>query len=153
VNYELSILPGKPVVKQIAYPDDKRAYFKAGDDILLLTYTNEPYPIVYDAIKAIDQNNCVGVMHLGRFPDGHETATFGMARQNYPFEHMSVPDHKAISDGDHVHVPTPAEIAGRWEGHLIFVTRPNESILNQVSPVLFRLKCTPQGQRVACGFG
>ena len=72
VNYELHFLPGKPVVRKIAYPDNNRKYFTAGDDALLLTYTNEPYRIVYDLIKVIDANNCIGVMHLGKFPTGME---------------------------------------------------------------------------------
>jgi hypothetical protein len=143
VNYELDFLPGKPVVKSVKYPDNNRKYFKAGDDVLLLTYTNDPYRIVYDVIKVIDQRNCLGVMHLGEFPRGLEFATFVMARHNYPFENMSVPDHQAIFRGDHVHVPSPAEIAGSWEGRLIFLTRPDVSLLNQFNPVAFRLRFFP----------
>lgn len=140
VNYELHCLPGRPVVKQIKYPDNNRKYFKAGDDILLLNYLNDPYRKVYDTIKALDTNNCIGVMHIGDFPNGMEFATFVMARNNYPFEKMSVPDHQAIFNGDHVHVPSPAEVAGSWEGHLIFLTRPDVSLLNQLNPIAFRLK-------------
>jgi hypothetical protein len=143
VNYELDFLPGKPVVKSVKYPDNNRKYFKAGDDVLLLTYTNDPYRIVYDVIKVIDQRNCLGVMHLGEFPRGLEFATFVMARHNYPFENMSVPDHQAIFRGDHGHVPSPTEIAGNWEGRLIFLTRPDVSLLNQFNPVAFRLRFFP----------
>jgi cholesterol oxidase len=143
VNYELDFLPGKPVVRSVPYPDNNRKYFKAGDEVLLLTYTNEPYRIVYDVIKAIDQRNCIGVMHLGQFPHGLEFATFVMARDNYPFENMSVPDHQAIFYGEHVQVPSAAEIAGTWEGHLIFLTRPDVSLLNQFNPVAFRLRFVP----------
>lgn len=143
VNYELRSIPGKPVVKQLKYPDDNRKYFRAGDDILLLTYLNDPYKQVYDTIKAIDKNNCIGVMHLGEFPKGLEFATFVMARNNYPFEKMSVPDHQAIFNGDHVRTPSPEEIAGTWEGHIIFLTRPDLSLLNQLNPVAFRLKFAP----------
>jgi cholesterol oxidase len=148
VNYELHFLPGKPVVNQVKYPDSNRKYFKAGDDVLLLTYTNEPYRIVYDVIKAIDKNNCIGVMHLGKFPAGLEFATFVMARHNYPFEKMSVPDHQAIFSGDHVRVPTPEKIAGTWDGHLIFLTRPDISLLNQLNPVAFRLRFIPTASGV-----
>ncbi|MGH9445479.1 MAG: GMC family oxidoreductase, partial [Terriglobia bacterium] len=155
VNYELHLLPGKPVVRQVKYPDDNRKYFHAGDDVLLLTYLNQPYRVVYDAIKAIDQNNCIGVMHLGQYPNGREFATFVMARNNYPFEKMSVPDHQAIFYGDHVHVPSPAELAGQWEGSLIFLSRPDTSLLNQLNPVLFRLTFTaaPQGVQGRYRFG
>ncbi|HEV2417557.1 MAG TPA: GMC family oxidoreductase, partial [Terriglobia bacterium] len=143
VNYELHCLPGHPVVKQVKYPDNNRKYFKAGDDILLLNYLNDPYRKVYDTIKALDPNNCVGVMHIGDFPNGIEFATFVMARNNYPFEKMSVPDHQAIFNGDHVHVPSPAEAAGSWEGYLIFLMRPDVSLLNQLNPVAFRLRFMP----------
>ncbi|MGH9353929.1 MAG: hypothetical protein ACRD2G_17505, partial [Terriglobia bacterium] len=155
VNYELHCLPGRPKVKQIKYPDNNRKYFKAGDDILLLNYLNDPYRKVYDTIKALDSNNCVGVMHIGDFQNGIEFATFVMARNNYPFEKMSVPDHQAIFNGDHVHVPSPAEAAGTWEGHLIFLTRPDVSLLNQLNPVAFRLKFmpTPNGAVVHYQFG
>ena len=92
----MDYLPGKPLVKQIKYPDSNRKFVKKGDDVLLLSYTNDPYRRVYDVIKAIDENNCLGVMHVGQFPTGVEVATFVMVRHNYPFEKMSVPDHHAI---------------------------------------------------------
>lgn len=148
VNYGVRFLPGKPVVKTVKYPDDRRKYFRAGQEILLLNYVNEPYRIVYDTIKAIDENNCIGVMHLGKFPEGLEFAAFVMARNNYPFEKMSVPDHQAIFYGDHARVPSPAEIAGDWEGHVIFLTRPDISLLNQVNPVAFRLNFKPAASGV-----
>lgn len=143
VNYELDCLPGKPVVTRVSYPDNNRKYLRVGDSVLLLNYTNDPYKMVYDLIKVIDKNNCIGVMHLGKFPEGLEFATFVMARDNYPFENMSVPDHQAIFNGDQVRVPTPAEIAGSWEGHVIFLTRPDISLLNQLNPVAFRLRFVP----------
>jgi hypothetical protein len=143
VNYELDCLPGKPVVKLISYPDNNRKYLRAGDHVLLLNYTNDPYRMIYDLIKVIDKNNCIGVMHLGKFPDGLEFATFVMARDNYPFENMSVPDHQAIFNGDRVRVPVPPEIVGSWEGHVIFLTRPDISLLNQLNPVAFRLRFVP----------
>jgi hypothetical protein len=152
VNYELDFLPGKPLVRPVTYPDSNRKYFKAGDEVLLLTYTNEPYRIVYDVIKAIDQKNCIGVMHLGEFPHGLEFATFVMARHNYPFENMSVPDHQAIFHGDHVRVPSSAEIAGAWQGHLIFLTRPDVSLLNQFNPVAFQVRFVPTSTGVEARF-
>lgn len=148
VNYEIQSLPGKPVVKLIKYPDNNRKYLKAGDEVLLLNYTNEPYRMVYDVIKAVDENNCIGVMHLGTFPHGPEFATFVMARNNYPFEKMSVPDHTAIFTSNQVRVPSPAELAGAWNGHLIFLTRPDISLLNQLNPVLFRLRLLSAGDSV-----
>ena len=152
VNYELDLLPGKPIVRAMKYPDNNRKYFKAGDDVLLLTYTNNPYRIVYDVIKAIDENNCIGVMHLGEFPNGMEFATFVMARHNYPFEKMSAPDHQAIFAGDRARVPAANELAGNWNGHVIFLTRPDLSLLNQVNPVAFNLKFIPTSEGVECRF-
>jgi cholesterol oxidase len=152
VNYELDFLPGKPVVRAVTYPDSNRKYFKAGDQVLLLTYTNEPYRIVYDVIKVIDQRNCIGVMHLGEYPHGLEFATFVMARHNYPFENMSVPDHQAIFHGDHARAPSPTEIAGAWEGRLIFLTRPDVSLLNQFNPVAFHVRFVPTGTGVEARF-
>ena len=69
------------------YPDDNRPYVKKGDDVLLLNYTNAPYQMVYDTIKVIDEQNAIGVMHLGTFPNGIVFSTFVMARKNYPFEY------------------------------------------------------------------
>jgi hypothetical protein len=91
-------------------------------------------------------------MHLGEFPHGLEFATFVMARHNYPFENMSVPDHQAIFHGDHVRVPSPSEITGAWEGHLIFLTRPDVSLLNQFNPVAFHLRFVPTRTGVEARF-
>ncbi len=152
VNYELDFLPGKPVVKAVKYPDNNRKYFKAGDDVLLLNYTQDPYRPVYDVMKVIDQNNCLGVMHLGEFPNGIEFATFVMARHNYPFEKMSVLDHKAIFEDSRARIPAASEIAGTWNGYLIFLTRPDLSLLNQLDPVAFNVKFVPTSQGVECRF-
>lgn len=143
VNYELDFLPGKPIVKTIQYPDSNRKYVKQGDEVLLLRYTNDPYRRVYDVIKAIDENNCIGVMHLGEFPTGMEFATFVMARHNYPFEKMSVPDHHAIFASEKTSAPTPEQIVGEWSGHLVFSTRPDLSLLNQLNRVAFKLRFIP----------
>ena len=80
-------LPGLPEVRTVKYPDDNRPYVKKGDDVLLLNYTNAPYQMVYDTIKVIDEQNAIGVMHLGTFPNGIVFSTFVMARKNYPFEY------------------------------------------------------------------
>ena len=117
VNYELTALPGLPEVRMVNYPDNHRRYFKQGDPVLLLNYTNDPYKMVYDTIKVIDPQNAIGVMHLGTFPDGIEFATFVMARQNYPFENMSVPDADALFNDTRATVPTADAIAGDWDGH------------------------------------
>ncbi|HWB83145.1 MAG TPA: GMC family oxidoreductase [Bryobacteraceae bacterium] len=137
VNYELAALAGLPEVRMVNYPDDNCPYFKKGDPVLLLTYTNEPYKLVYDTIKVIDDQNAVGVMHLGTFPNGIDVAAFVMARQNYPFENMSIPDHEALFQDPRASVPSAAAIEGKWDGHLILLATPDTSLLNQVSPVLF----------------
>jgi hypothetical protein len=148
VNYELAFLPGDPEVREVAYPDDNRKYFQKGDKILLLTYRNQPYRIVYDTIKVIDENNAIGVMHLGEFPNGMEFATFVMARHNYPFEKMSVEDHNLIFADPRTTVPELAQLEGEWEGHVVFLTRPSTSLLNQANPVAFRLgfRTTAEGK-------
>ncbi len=146
VNYEISALPGLPEVHAVSYPDDKRRYFQKGDTALLLLYTNDPYRLVYDTIKVIDAQNAVGVMHLGTFPTGVEVATFVMARHNYPFKNMSIPDHEALFADARAHVPSPDLLEGtKWDGHLIFHQTPDTSLLNQVSPVLFQVAFHSQG--------
>jgi hypothetical protein len=96
VNYEISALPGLPEVREIQYPDDRRRYFKKGDRVLHLSYINDPYRLVYDTIKVIDSENALGVMHLGTFPTGTEIATFVLARHNYPFINVAIPDHQLL---------------------------------------------------------
>ena len=140
VNYELAALPGLPEVRMVQYPDDNRAYFKKGDDILLLTYTNAPYRIVYDTMKLVDENNVIGVMHLGTYPNGIVFSTFVMTRQNYPFENMSVPDAEALMKDARAVPPTLNEAEGQWDGHLISMKTPDTSLSNQVNPVLFHVK-------------
>ena len=148
VNYELHQLPGDSEVRQIAYPDNNRRYFKQGDDVLLLHYLNDPYKQVYDTIKVIDAQNAIGVMHLGDFPSGVELATFVMARNNYPFEKMSVEDHQLLFADPHSSVPTSAQLLGQWNGNLIFVEHPSSTILNQLSPVVFQLAFASQGAQL-----
>lgn len=148
VNYDIEFLPGMPVVRHIKYPDSNRKFVKQGDDILLLTYTNDPYRKVYDLIKVIDENNSVGVMHLGEFPKGMEFTTFVMARHNYPFEKMSVPDHKAIFADDRARVPTAQEMAGEWKGHVIFLTRPDLGLLDKLDQVKFSVRFIPTASGV-----
>jgi len=99
VNYSIEWLPGDPEVRTVSYPDDQRAYFQKDQGILLLHYRNDPYRQVYDTIKIVDQNNAVGVMHIGDFPDGTEFATFVLARHNYPFELATDDDQKLIAAG------------------------------------------------------
>lgn len=144
VNYEIQALPGLPEVRQVAYPDDRRRYFKKGDPVLLLTYTNDPYRMVYDTIKVLDAQNAIGVMHLGTFPDGLEFATFVMARNNYPFENMSMEDHRRLFGDTRNTAPAASQLTGDWGGHLILLPA-STSLLNQVSPVLFRVSFETQG--------
>jgi hypothetical protein len=155
VNYEIQALPGLPEVRQVAYPDDNRRYFKKGDPVLLLNYTNDPYRMVYDVIKVIDDRNAIGVMHLGEFPNGVEFATFVMARNNYPFDNMSIPDFGAVFGDPRASAPVAAQIEGPWDGHLIFVAAPEKTLLNQVNPALFHVEFhTENGQtQVKCRAG
>lgn len=134
VNYNVHLLPGRAEAREVAYPDDRRRYFRAGDRVLLMTYTNQPYRIVYDTIKVISPDACIGVMHLGTFPRGVVFATFLMSRQNYPFEHMTVPDHDLLFDSPQTRVPAAGEIAGRWTGRIVFVRRPDRVMHNQMNP-------------------
>ncbi len=148
VNYELHFLPGKPEVRETTYPDNARRYFRQGDRLLLLTYRNHPYKLVYDTIKVIDRDSAIGVMHLGDFPNGMEFATFVMERHNYPFEKMALEDHHRIFNDPRAGAPTAAQLEGNWEGNLVFLTQPNISLLNQANPVLFRLEFRPAGRKM-----
>jgi hypothetical protein len=148
VNYEIHQLPGDPQVREVSYPDNNRRYFKQGDNVLLLHYLNDPYKQVYDTIKVIDAQNAIGVMHLGDFPNGLEFATFVMARNNYPFEKMSVEDHQLLFADPHTSVPTAAQLPGQWNGNLIFVEHPNSTLLNQLNPVVFQLAFATQGTQL-----
>jgi hypothetical protein len=102
-----------------------------------MTYGNEPYRIVYDTIKVIDDENAIGVMHLGEFPMGFEFSSFVMARQNYPFEKMSVDDHRALMAHPQTRTPMADEMEGVWKGTLVFLSTPNLSLLNQANPEIF----------------
>jgi len=139
VNYELEWLPGDSVAREIEYPNDSRRYFTKGDRILLMNYRNQPYRIVYDTIKVIDEQNAIGVMHLGEFPTGLEFATFVMARNNYPFEKMAIEDHQLLFGHPRVRQPAIPDLHGQWTGHLIFLARPAVSLTNQANPALFRV--------------
>lgn len=155
VNYEVAALPGKPTVEEIAYPDDDRRYFRKGDRVLLLRYTNEPYRIVYDVIKIIDDRNAIGVMHLGEFPHGMEFATFVMARHNYPFAHMSIDDHRLLFDHDRAVPPEQAQLAGPWTGRVIMLARAGSILMTAVNPVtaLLSFQPTDDGVEGRCAFG
>jgi hypothetical protein len=104
--------------------------------------------MVYDTIKVIDENNAMGVMHLGDFPNGLEFATFVMARHNYPFEKMSVDDHRLVFSDPRTTVPTATQLQGTWNGSLIFLPRPNSSLLNQANPVLFSFSFKVDGSQL-----
>lgn len=138
VNYGLSAVYGLPRVRAIQYPDESSPYVRAGDDVLLLEYANHPYRFVYDLLKIIDPNNCVGIFHLGRFPRGVRAGTFILARNSYPFDKMSVPDHDAIFEGPEATVPTAHQLGGTWTGTRVFVRRPEIALANQFNPPLRR---------------
>ncbi|MFB3922934.1 MAG: GMC family oxidoreductase N-terminal domain-containing protein [Terriglobia bacterium] len=148
VNYELAFLPGDPRVREVVYPDNNRRYFKKGDKVLLLNYINDPYKQVYDTIKVLDAQNAIGVMHLGEFPNGLEFATFVMARNNYPFEKMSVDDHRLLFKDLHTKVPTADQLQGEWNGNLVVVPHATSTLLNRLNPVLFQLSFTTQGAKL-----
>jgi hypothetical protein len=131
VNYELNAVPGYSEVREIEYPDDNRRYFRKGDKVLLMEYRNQPYRIVYDTIKVIDNENAVGVMHLGEF------ATFLMARQNYPYEKMTTDDHRMLMTHPQTRPPSSDELQGNWNGTLVFLPAQNLSLFNQVNPEVF----------------
>jgi hypothetical protein len=132
VNYSVSALPGHAYVQPVPYPDDRRSYVAAGDTVLLLRYRNHLYRVVYDLIKIVAPDAAIGIMHLGTFPNGMEFTTFVMARNNYPFAHMAVPDHDRLFDDAAVsRVPAPAELAGRWRGRVVFSRSPDRTMHNQ----------------------
>jgi hypothetical protein len=91
-------------------------------------------------------------MHLGTFPDGLEFATFVMSRNNYPFENMSIEDHQAIFDDTRNNVPNPSDLAGTWSGHLVLLPTTDNSLLNQVSPVAFRVSFQAQDGRTTAKY-
>jgi hypothetical protein len=148
VNYGIRLLPGRATVRQVAYPDDTRRFVAAGDDVLVLTYRNQPYRIVYDVIKAVDDNHCVGVMHLGTFPRGMEFATFVMTRNNYPLEKMTVPDHEALFSGGESSVPAADDVLGSWTGYVVFLRHPELALHNQFNPPLLNVTFTRRGAAV-----
>jgi hypothetical protein len=152
VNYKIDFLPGEPQVREIAYPDNNRRYFTQGDKVLLLNYANDPYKQVYDTIKVIDDQNAIGVMHIGDFPNGVEFATFVMARNNYPFEKMSADDHRLMFMDPHTSVLNAGQLQGQWNGNLILVAHPNSTLLNQMNPVVFQLSFTNQGTQLRASY-
>jgi hypothetical protein len=87
-------------------------------------------------------------MHLGEFPNGIEFATFVMARHNYPFEKMSLDDHRLLFSHPRVHPPSPAELAGEWAGALVFLRDANLSLLNQANPVVLQMNLREAGESV-----
>jgi cholesterol oxidase len=137
VNYEMHAIPGHSEAREIEYPDNNRRYFRKGDKVLLMGYRNHPYRIVYDTIKVIDDENALGVMHLGEFPNGIEFAAFVMARQNYPYEKMAIDDHRTLMAHPQTRPPARDELEGNWRGTLVFLSTPNISLLNQANPQLF----------------
>ena len=90
--------------------------------------------MVYDTIKVIDAQNAIGVMHLGTFPTGLEFATFVLARHNYPFTNMSIPDHQALFADPRAAVPSAPALEGSWDGHLIFLSTPDSSLIRATDP-------------------
>ena len=148
VNYGIGLLPGRALVRQVSYPDDQRKYIAKGDDVLLLTYRNQPYRIVYDLIKMVDENHCIGVMHLGTFPNGYEFATFVMTRNNYPPEKMGTPDHDALFGSAETRAPEARELEGTWKGAHIFHRHPELALHNQFNPPVARAQFDTAGQGV-----
>ena len=140
------MLPGDPAVRTVQYPDDHRRYLRKGDTVHLLQYRNDPYRPVYDLIKVIDENNAIGVMHLGEYPNGFEFSTFVMSRYSYPLERMSVDDHRLLF-AQQAGV-APVQPQGDWEGHLILLDHPATSLLIAPRTALFRLSATDGRFRV-----
>jgi len=104
---------------------------------------------VYDTIKVVDSQTAVGVMHFGTFPSGWEVATFVLARHNYPFAKMAVPDHELLFSHELASVPTTDLLANsKWDGHLIFLQTPDTSLLNQLNPIVFQVDFQGRGQEI-----
>jgi cholesterol oxidase len=148
VNYDISLLPGDPEVRTVQYPDDHRRYFRKGDTVHLLKYRNDPYRPVYDLIKIIDENNAIGVMHLGEYPNGFEFSTFVMSRYSYPLERMSVDDHRLLF-AQSAAAPPPQ---GDWDGHLILLDHPSTSLMTAPRTALFQLRAAEGRFRVGFEF-
>jgi len=140
VNYDLTAIPGDPEVRLVSYPDDHRRYFRKGDQVLLLHYRNNPYKQVYDTIKIVDQNNAIGVMHLGDFPNGIEFATFVLERYSYGFEYMSMDDYHLLLGSSPP--ATAGQLAGEWSGNFIFLDHPNVALLSYPKPPVVPLTFT-----------
>ncbi len=143
VNYDLDALPGDPQVRLVAYPDDNRRYFRKGDNILLLTYLNDPYKQIYDTIKVVDENNVIAVMHLGEFPNGVEVATFVMERYSYAFEDMSIEDYQMLLQRADLSKPAPTQLPGAWTGNFIYLEHPNTALLDHASHAPVSLTANP----------
>jgi hypothetical protein len=149
VNYGLSFLPGLPIVREEAFADDSRPYARAGDRVLLLTYRNQPYRIVYDLIKVVDEDNCIGVMHLGTYPRGRVFSTFVMSRSNHPFEKMAVPDHDAVFTSAEARTPSASQVAGTWRGCVVFSKHPDLTLHHQFNPPIVRVRFPDEGRTEA----
>ena len=145
VNYDLDAIPGDPVVRMIQYPDDNRRYFRKGDNVLLLNYRNDPYQQVYDTIKIVDQNNAIGVMHMGEFPNGVAVATFVMERYSYSFDDMSIEDHQMVFSRPDLSSPAPAQLPGEWSGNFIYLEHPNTALMQHKARVPLRLTVSSNG--------
>jgi cholesterol oxidase len=147
VNYDIELLPGDPVVRTVEYPDDNRRYLKKGDKVHLLQYRNDPYKAVYDLIKIVDENNAIGVMHVGEYPNGFEVSSFVLARYTYPLDHMSIEDHRLLFARPDLAAVQPQ---GDWEGHLILLDRPATALLTAPKTAVFRF--TGAGNQFRVGF-
>jgi cholesterol oxidase len=147
VNYDVEQLPGDPAVRTVEYPDDNRRYLKKGDKVHLLQYRNDPYKAVYDLIKIVDENNAIGVMHLGEYPNGFEVATFVLARYTYPLDRMSIDDHRLLFARSDLAAAQPQ---GDWEGHLVLLDRPATALLTAPKTAVFRFSAA--GNQFRVGF-
>jgi cholesterol oxidase len=148
VNYDIDALPGDPLVREAVYPDNNRRYLRQGDKVLLLTYRNDPYRPVYDVIKVLDENNAIGVMHLGEYPNGFEFSTFVMARYTYPLERMSAEDHRLLFGRQGISPPSPDVARGDWEGHLILLDQASTTLLTAPKTAAFRFSSSDGRFRV-----
>jgi hypothetical protein len=148
VNYDIEQLPGDPAVRTVQYPDDNRRYLRRGDTVHLLQYRNDPYKQVYDLIKIVDENNAIGVMHLGEYPNGFEVSTFVLARYTYPLDRMSIDDHRLLFALPGLAAVAPEQAQGDWEGHLILLDRPATTLLTAPKTAVFRLSAADNQFRV-----
>jgi hypothetical protein len=65
---------------------------------------------------------------------------------------MSIEDHQRMFADPRNAVPALSQLTGDWSGHLILLPTTTDSLLNQVSPVLFQVSFGTQGQQTTAQY-